>query len=50
MSWGGALEPQNRFNGGLLEPGEVCEGKEELAIVNEHPEAVLGNVGDFQRR
>ena len=50
MSGCGALEPQNRFNGGLFEPRELFEGKEELATVDEHPEAMLGNVGDFSGR
>lgn len=44
------LEPQDRVDWGALEPREFVEGNEQLAIVDEHPEAVLGDVRDFSCR
>lgn len=35
---------------GLLEPGELLVGQQQLFVAKEHPEAVPRDVGDFNRR
>ncbi len=44
MRWRRPLESTNCFYGRLLEPRELVEREEELATVDQHPEAMLGDV------
>lgn len=50
VRWGWPLHVKDRVDGGLLEPGELLERQEQFAAVDEHPEAVLGDVGDLSGR
>jgi hypothetical protein len=50
MSRRGLFDAENPFNRGPLEPRELLKRKKELNAVDEHPEPVLGNVGDLSGR
>ena len=41
------LEPKYGLDRSALEPWEVLEGKEQLVIVQQQPEPVLGDVRDL---
>ena len=44
------LDVEDGYEGGVLEPGEVLEREEQLAILKQDPEAVLGDVADLNGR
>lgn len=48
--WGGVLDRGDLVHGGLLEPRELFEGEVQLFFTQQQPEAVLGDVRDFNRR
>ncbi len=50
MAWLRTFNVVDGLNGSRFEPRKKVEGKKELAIVNQHPESVLGNVGYFSVR
>ena len=46
----GPLEPQDRLDGGRPEPRKLLERKIELPPIQQHPESMLGDVGDLSAR
>jgi hypothetical protein len=50
MVWLGPVESEDRLDRRALEPRVLLEGQEQLSLVEQQPEAVLGDVGYFSLR